>query len=197
MGITECAICGSADFKVETGKRWFFFAGPYRLTCADCASSFEVKTESSEVRFKTLPNPYSFFEGYFKEWGDLQEVKTVAQSITDNTELAIDYLPGALRYAWQVRVILGTEGEVSPGRLRYRLAWDKPASKEDAERVLSDVEGFQGQVQNVVAEMTGEMATLTGKQLQPYEQILKGFSELLLGMEGVKLAMETQIQEFS
>jgi hypothetical protein len=168
-----------------------------------------MSAEGDKVQFDEVPSPYAYFDEFFKAWVDLKETRLLAESIRDLTPNALGYLTGALRYAWQVRIILGAQGDASPGKMEFSLGWDKPGTKEEIEKVLGDVADFQKQIRAVVDEMTEDMIKIleAGEQsrqrapkreaaLKPYEQTLAGFNEILFALEGVKFSMQSQLETF-
>ena len=208
--ISECPICSSDLLQVKQGRKWIFFRTFDSVTCNDCGCNFRMGLDRATGKFSTVPSPYSYFETFFKAWVDLEEARTLAQSIREGSSKALDYLTGARRYAWQVNMILGFQGQASPGKLRYNLWWNKPTSKEQAEKVLDEVSGYYAGVKEVIEQMTREMAELqpvegqkrlTSAQnkvtLKPYEEALLGFNQLLLAFDRVKLLMRNEIDSLT
>jgi hypothetical protein len=140
-------------------------------------------------------------------WHDLAHVAQLGDWITTNDPQALDYLDGAARYAWHVRLVLGSTAPMTPDKIEYHVDWPELGSMDEAQERLKRVVQMQAELRQVKHEVEQEMRELklefendkkdprTQKDtLFPYEHVDMSIDHFLISLDGVKLDAENWMQ---
>ena len=206
---THCPLCGQERLTIVKGKSTFLGLDkePDQIRCTHCGTRFEIDDGQIYVLLRYVPDSYSFFMGNFRGWHDLNHVAQLGKLIRTNDPQALDYLDGAARYAWRVRLVLGSTAPMNPDRIKYNIEWPRLGSMDEANERLNQVEHKQAELRQVKHEIEQEMRELKldfrngvydpAKQkntLFPYEHVDMVIDSWLIDLDGVILRTENWIE---
>jgi hypothetical protein len=143
----------------------------------------------------------------FRGWRDLNHVAQLGEWIRTNDPQALDYLDGAARYAWRVRLVLGSTAPMNPEKIHYNIKWPPLTTLDEANERLNQVTHMQAELRQVKHEIEQEMRELnldfksgvldSAKQkgtLFPYEHVDMVIDSWLVDLDGVTLRTENWIE---
>lgn len=208
--ISECPLCGKQSLTVSVGeKKLLFGKKPDTVVCPNCNAVFHLSQDSTHIRYKVLPSPFAFFSDYFSDWILPNDAAKLARYIDTNSKLALSYLPGAKRYAWALRIILGASGSAGADSIQFDFSWNgKPESKDEARRELANIRQIQKEIRQIKREMNQEMKEIRARYgrrkdtqaakaaaLRPYESVIISADNILVQLDRAKLDIQAWVDE--
>lgn len=206
--IENCPLCLAKDFEIIRGSKVLVFKKPDSIRCSQCSSEFNLDNLLKSAKFTQVASPYGFFENQFNDWITIEKCTNLAVLIRENSPIAIDYLSGASRYMWRLRILTDSKGEAKPGIVAINMAWDDPESKKQANKQLAEIRQLQKEIRQVKREMALDMKEIRAKYgrkkenqaakqaaLSPYERTALAIDQLLLGLDKQKLNIQTIVEE--
>ena len=203
-----CPLCASERLIVVTGKRGLFGKKADTVQCQDCTAILKVSSDKALVNLDNVPSPYAFFQENFEKWREIDGVARLSELIRTNSFEALQYLSGASRHAWHIRLILGATGAATTSQLELKREWDDPETKDDAKRQLAQIRQMQKEIRQVKREMAQDMKEIRVKYgrkkemqrakaaaLEPYEQTKLIADNVLVRLDRIKLEIQTWIDE--
>lgn len=161
--IKECPLCESRNYEIIRGDKILFIKKPDSIKCNDCKSVFNIDNLMESVLFSEVARPYSFFIRRLSEWISINECTHLAGLIRENNPEALNYLSGANKYMWRLRIITDSKGDAEPGVVAISMAWDEPETKKQANKQLADIRLLQKRIRQVKREMALDMKEIRAK----------------------------------
>ena len=206
---THCPLCGQERLTIVKGKSTLLGLSkePDQIHCTNCETSYETDDGQIYIRFVNIPDPYSFFMDSLQGWHDLVHAAQLGKWIRTNDPQALDYLEGAARYAWRVRLLLGSTAPMHRDSVKYNVMLPPLGSVDETNERLNQVAHMQAELRQVKHEIEQTMRELeldfrSGAKdpktqedaLFPYEHLDMGIDNVLIHLDGVKLEAENWIE---
>jgi hypothetical protein len=206
--LNKCPLCKSIDVEIVHGNKGLFRKQPDSIRCGNCEANYKIDDTTEYVNFEKIPSPYGFFEKNFEGWVKISDSSRLADMIVSNNPEGLNYLSGAYRYMWRLRILLNSKGDARPGNLELRISWDDPNSVNEARKQLTEFRQLQKEIRQVKKEMNLDMKEIRAKYgrkkeyqsaknaaLAPYEKTNIAIDSLLVNLDRVKINIQDWIDE--
>ena len=210
LPLDRCPLCENVNLTVAAGKKKLFglIKRPDEIKCQACGALFLSTPDATVVDFSHIPAPYSFFGENFEGWMRVDKITYLAKLIREDSPEALSYLSGFRHYIWRVKLILGATGPVTKGGVSLNVEFETPETEKEAKQTLARIHQLQKEIRQVKREMRQEMKEIRAQYgrkkevqavkraaLAPYERAEITIDDLLVQMDGVKLGIQTWIDE--
>jgi hypothetical protein len=199
LPFTTCPLCKSKDLAIVKGERKLFGKHPDHITCPECTTAFRIDGKGN-LYFTKVPSPYVFFEERFAGWVDVKQISVLAECIRTDDSEAINYLSGARKYIWRLKLLLSAEIATDGVSLEMSVGWNEPSSIKEANQQLTEIRQLQREIRQLKRELNLDMKQIRAQYgrkkdvqraksaaLFPYEQLDLQMKNLLTQLDRIKL----------
>lgn len=203
-----CPLCASSSLSIIQGKKTLFLKSPDSINCGSCNGEFKYSRDSLAIQFTKIASPYAFFENQYGDWIEIEHAIGLSKLIRTNDIGALDYLSGASKYLWHLRLLLGATGRADASGVDLTASLEHSDDVKDANRVLSEIRQTQKEIRQLMRRMALDMKDIRARYgrkkenqaakiaaLYPYENAELGMQEAIVQLDRARLDIQQCIED--